>query len=526
MKKSCNLNFYIKVLSMLTFAVTTACLSSYQAIATQTIPPIITFIPLVSQQQIAIQPNAVYVAPNGSDSNPGTLNRPWKTVDKAVRSVTNGGMIVLRAGQYPTINGGWDFVNSGTSTSPITLTNYPNEQAILKISQSSHDYMAFRCWSTPTDPADWQTTKADYIHIIGTDVSLRTLPDGVTSRKGLVILGAVGEQGAGIEVAGCSYWEVAGVDFVEVAYGIFTKKRNFQSLQNSSPVSWYVHDNRVYNYYRESGMQFNGDFNRIQNNEIYKVSNTLSTPYGCQLLNISGHDNTISSNTLSRLGSTAACGGVLLEWDLADNNLFERNEITDVPWAFSIAGGDNNILRNNVMIGGPDQKQAIKIYSYDAFSAWPCNESTDDVDAVPANNPTAPDYKYYYNPRNCHSSGNLILNNTTHGFSAGVYMTPLPAENTVIRNNLFADSGNQPLCFAQGLVDICNSTPATVTNDHNADQPDSGFLNIAAGDLHLTSASPLIGQGMNIFNLVPDDFDGRSRSANGPFDIGAYIFTH
>ncbi len=41
-----------------------------------------------------------YVSPDGDDSNPGTLERPWKTIQKAANSVQGGDMVLVKAGQY------------------------------------------------------------------------------------------------------------------------------------------------------------------------------------------------------------------------------------------------------------------------------------------------------------------------------------------------------------------------------------------------------------------------------------------
>ncbi len=71
-------------------------------------------------------------------------------------------------------------------------------------------------------------------------------------------------------------------------------------------------------------MQFNGDNNRIENNEIYKVTGREDTPYGCVLLNITGDHNTIRGNILNGDGSEAYCVGIRFEWDLADANLVEQ----------------------------------------------------------------------------------------------------------------------------------------------------------------------------------------------------------
>lgn len=47
-------------------------------------------------------PQILYVATNGSDSNPGTLAQPLLTIAAALRKLPTGGAIYLRAGTYPT----------------------------------------------------------------------------------------------------------------------------------------------------------------------------------------------------------------------------------------------------------------------------------------------------------------------------------------------------------------------------------------------------------------------------------------
>lgn len=381
-----------------------------------------------------------YVDPvNGSDGNMGTIDQPWLTIDKAVQTVTAGDKVMLRGGQYYTIFGGWVFQNTGTKPQPITFTNFPGEQVVIQISSKDFEYRAFRCWYSPIDPETWHTPKADFIRIVGTDVDERELANGVKSHKGIVISGEPGEQSAGIEVAGCDNWEIAGIDFLNVGYGITTKKRNFSSGNDYSADEWYVHDNRVFNFYRESGMQFNGNRNLIEHNEFYKVSDELNTPYGCQHLNILGNNSVIRGNTINRMGSKAKCGGIMLEWDMADENIFEQNEISDVEWGFHIAGGDNNIIRYNIisMTNGPENNRSgIEIYSFDDNKKdWPCDETVDSAQTIlPSNNPADPEYKYYYNPRNCHSFGNQLENNSISGFKNAIKLPSFGNENFIIEN--------------------------------------------------------------------------------------------
>jgi parallel beta-helix repeat protein len=301
--------------------------------------------------------------------------------------------------------------------------------------------------------------------------------------------------------------------------GMFTFKNSWATW-TSTTDHWYVHDNRVYMFYRESGMQFNGDYNRIENNEIYKVTNTVATPYGCQMINILGNNNVINGNVLSRLGSTAQCIGILFEWDLADANIIEQNRIYDVSNGIQFQGGDNNIIRNNVIYGLGNQFQlGIQINSYDAQSNWPCDEAGGPL--APVNNPSHPDYQYYYNPRNCHSYGNQIYNNTIHGFVEGIRFYPVVGENTVIRNNAFSGWTRAAICH-YNTNGTCNALPGTVTVSNNVSSGSFGFVNLATFDFHLAANSPLIDEGYNLGSLVPNDFDGHTRPQGAGFDVGAY----
>lgn len=74
--------------------------------------------------------NALHVATNGNDSNPGTLAQPLLTVQRAVDLAQPGTTIYLRAGTYsPSTN--IQVLKNGTASQPITMRNYDNERAII-----------------------------------------------------------------------------------------------------------------------------------------------------------------------------------------------------------------------------------------------------------------------------------------------------------------------------------------------------------------------------------------------------------
>ncbi|MCB0117867.1 MAG: right-handed parallel beta-helix repeat-containing protein [Anaerolineales bacterium] len=440
MKNSLKIMSVIIVLGILNlFCSTPATPSPEPPPVTQTVPPTVT--PTIIPPTLPPK-NIYYVSMSGNDDNPGTLDQPWLTIKKAVETLTAGDLVYIRAGQYEGLQGGWVFRNSGTQAQSITIANYPGEQVVFRItSASAIDHYIFRCSINPHNPSSWQTPKADYIHVIGSDVEPQILSNGVESKKGIVIQGMEGEQSAGIYASDCDHWVVSGVDFVETAYGIFTEKNNWHQPEEHSTDYWYVHDNRVYNYYRESGMQFNGNFNLIENNEIYKVSDRLDTPHGCQLLNLVGNNNVVRGNTFSRMGSAAECLGILFEWDLSDANLIEQNTISDVPSGIVFQGGDANIIQDNSMTASAGSSgSGIKIASYDNRTEWPCNDyigSGSSAEAlIPPDDPTHPDYPYYYTPRNCHSMNNQIIRNTIVGFKADWILGPAFEDSNIFIDNI------------------------------------------------------------------------------------------
>ncbi|WP_188006745.1 right-handed parallel beta-helix repeat-containing protein [Sporosarcina sp. ANT_H38] len=69
-----------------------------------------------------------YVSPNGDDSNFGTLEAPWKTIQKAADTLEAGEMVFIREGIYK------EFVTikkSGSKEGSILYKAYPGEQPVL-----------------------------------------------------------------------------------------------------------------------------------------------------------------------------------------------------------------------------------------------------------------------------------------------------------------------------------------------------------------------------------------------------------
>lgn len=131
--------------------------------------------------------SSYYVAQNGSDKNPGTETKPWKTVQKSAESATPGSTVYIRAGTY------YEKINikvSGTSSkSAVTFTNYKDEKVILDGSRSAD-----------SDQEDMiRISSKDYIKIDGLEIANHT-----TDKKDALLTGiGIWGKGKGIEIKNC-----------------------------------------------------------------------------------------------------------------------------------------------------------------------------------------------------------------------------------------------------------------------------------------------------------------------------------
>jgi len=116
----------------------------------------------VPQPEVA---GAFYVAPNGSDSNPGTKEQPWATIQHAADTLTAGQTVYIRGGTYP-ISTRIVTKNSGTADKWITFAAYPGEQPVIEAKdmelgneQYPHDLGAF-----------WISNNVQYVRVEGLTV--------------------------------------------------------------------------------------------------------------------------------------------------------------------------------------------------------------------------------------------------------------------------------------------------------------------------------------------------------------------
>lgn len=85
-----------------------------------------------------------YIAPNGNDSNSGTITQPFRSIEKACSVASPGNLIYVRGGRYypltPTADPAMDLTNvpDGTAANPIRIWAYPGETPIIDLSTVTH----------------------------------------------------------------------------------------------------------------------------------------------------------------------------------------------------------------------------------------------------------------------------------------------------------------------------------------------------------------------------------------------------
>jgi hypothetical protein len=81
-----------------------------------------------------------YVAPTGSDQNSGSTTAPWKTLYKAVATLTAGQTAIIKDGVYAGPQIVWN--TSGTATAPITLQAEHPHMAVVQGTDLQQPYLS------------------------------------------------------------------------------------------------------------------------------------------------------------------------------------------------------------------------------------------------------------------------------------------------------------------------------------------------------------------------------------------------
>lgn len=415
-----------------------------------------------------------YVSPTGDDANPGTLTQPWRTIEKAVNTLTAGETVYIRAGTYrerilPQ--------NSGSAGQYIVYASYPGETVTVDGSGIS----------VPEDEGLFYVARRSHIRISG----LRIVNSGY----------------AGIHVDNSSY---------------ITIEKNYTYNTASSGIGVWgsnhviVDGNEVElacsNGTQESLTVAGTDTFEIRNNEVH---NGVA---GYDKEGIDAKDGSSNGKVYGNLVHHTKRVGIYVEaWDKLTSNIeVYRNVVHDSDaTGFSLAsesGGRlehirlyNNIAYHNRTVG--------------IFLSACCPQAT----THPMN-----DIKII---------NNTLFDNGNEPWGGGIGVENRDVQNIVIRNNLVSQNltfqiaidsriATQNVTVDHNLIDGYRGGEGEVYGEAWVGG-NPLFVSSTSANFRLQPGSPAIDAGTSL-EAPADDFDGTIRPQDGNrdgtagFDPGAF----
>lgn len=435
------------------------------------------YLPLVAQP-----PPAYHVAPGGSDSNPGTLTKPWKTIQRAANTLVAGETVIVHAGTYPEIV---HETTSGTASTNM-ITYIADGTVRIRQFYIEGDYIKVEGFTVSPIDCGWEGA----IHVSGNYcvVQYNTVQD--SGRRGIV----VPYPANGCTIRGNTITRANDV-------GIFIAGTNHLVVDNDvSDIR--DHGELCSTGSDANGIVFHGSGHVFRGNYIhdFKKSEQNGQPhvdaFQCWS-NLPYHEPAPKDVVIERnhifMGDTAtgkieeAISGLqgfhafMIEGAPSDpvQNLTIRNNIVESWSGQNIGGGSGNV-------------SDLKIYNNIFRSSL----------GIPPS----------YAPTGVHMAGVTgfeIYNNIFVDFSYRHILIDLGSSGGRYDYNLMWNSdGSTP-----------RLTGYTI-QPHDKHGVDPKFVS-NFGDLHLQPDSPAIDAGITIAE-VTDDYDGNPRPRGPAYDIGPF----
>jgi len=297
-----------------------------------------------------------YVSTSGNDSNPGTIELPWLTIQHAANTVTAGATVYVFGGVY---NEAVNFPASGTASAPITFQNYPGQTAVI-------DGTGVTC-CTSNPPSSGNGTQGlvtivnqSYVTIQGFEIRNFTTNNPAYVPTGVWITGA----GTAVRILNnlvhniTTTSEKNGNAFGISAYG--TSKNPITQLEISG--------NEVYDLRTGNSESLNVDGNvtyfAITNNLVHDNDNIGIDAIGYEGVGPVGYDEAmygeISGNTVYNISGVTNPGEQYqydadgLYCDGCAYVTFERNLIFQVDYGIETTSENQVCLENGTEWSGPN----------------------------------------------------------------------------------------------------------------------------------------------------------------------------
>lgn len=404
-----------------------------------------------------------YVSNGGKDTNSGSIDEPFKTIQKGLSLIIAGDTLLIREGIY---NEKVDIENSGSSAGFITIKNYPNERVILKANN--------------TGGANLSIFNKSYIRIEGLELCNNSGEDTPT---GISIEGS----GRYIEIVNNKVYDITSNSN---AHGIAVYGAN-----KKSPISkLLIQGNEVYNCKlgQSESIVLNGNVTefKVINNTIHDNDNIGIDFIGYEGTAGSGEtdrarDGLCADNIIYNISSIKnptyndyGAGGIYV--DGGQNIIIERNYIKNCDIGIEIASehkgkaADSIIVRNNLILDST------------AYAALVLGGES-------KSHGRATNIKIY--------------NNTIYNGETALVISNANSSTNEVKNNIF---------YKVNRIMEGKTGDNIIENNMTLD-PD--FVNPLSENFELKDGSPCIDTGVSVDAGIYD-YSLKTRIVNGTIDIG------
>lgn len=438
------------------------------------------YLPVIAKAKVVYLPfvrrapgHIYYVATIGSDSNPGTLSQPWRTIQKAADTMAAWDTCIVLAGSY---SERVRVTSSGTSDGPISF------------------------WAQGTVTMRGFTVLADYVKLIGFDIT--DTPDDWQDGWGFFV------EGSNCVVEGnyvhyCTWGGIL----------LYADPGDAPSTNNCI-----VRNNRLYRN-SQTGITVNGRNHLVEGNEIWgtiQYHPKMANPPGwvdADGMRFFGTGHIIRRNYIHDITYHSPENvdphiDCFQTWGPAYDITFERNVCANMEYLSPWANGQGFMIQQ---LAAPVRNLTVKnciIYAFRDMNVRDCQGLAVVNNTFCANLHLEPELQF------------------------GVQLTMSP--NATIRNNIFYDAPHTHLnaddASLRGLSAGYNCVWRSDGQSPGGDPWPNDlwgvnplFVNVAGGDFHLRAGSPCIDRGTAL-SQVTNDLDGVGRPQGPRYDIGAYEY--
>ncbi|MCP3682748.1 MAG: DUF1565 domain-containing protein [bacterium] len=503
---------------------------------------------LVTSLAVTAAGNEYYVSKSGSDSNPGTKEQSWRTVQKAANTLTAGDTVYVRAGTYY-IDGQIIPKYSGEYGKPITYAAHPGETVTLDGSNTDYNFRGLI-----------YINQKEYIVIDGFRIQNveHSACDVLTARDKYIAAGGVSNHAEAAK---------ARDPYLKGGFGVLSTRSKHITIKNlyvtrtggsgiraSGGSDITIHDNElnvVCTCGQQEGITVTADED-YSTGIIYEVD-------GFEIYNNYVHDLPyVIYDEWCSDGVSAPCYENC-DYMVPSTGRFCPKEGIDAKVGSSNGAIHHNVVhgaRSGVYIDGWDTNaHDIEIYNnlvYDVLeSAFPISaEEGGTVENVHVYNNVAHSYGkigFFVHKaktpglvshfKDIYITNNVAVNNP-QAMPSGEYNIPLKVtagetvENLVVKNNIFDCGASLGVYIQTGYSSSQHQFDHNLytcknheyngyfgTNNVLTDNPK--FVDEADKDFHLQSSSPAINQGTSV-GAPSFDYDDNSRDSSP--DIGAFEY--